>query len=120
LYFDLLRSVSPAEILAQRIVWSLVFLLLVIGLMHRWRFLRAALRSGSIWWRLALSALLVGCNWFLYITAVTSNEVIQASLGYFINPLVSVLLGMLFFAERLRPFQWLALSVARLDVVRPH
>ncbi|MBI3410324.1 MAG: EamA family transporter RarD [Planctomycetes bacterium] len=118
LYFVALRDVVPAaEILAQRVVWSLVFLALLIALSHRWQSLWLALRTPWVRWNLILSALLVGCNWYLYITAVVSHQVAQGALGYFINPLVNVLLGMLFFRERLRPLQWVALAAACTGVV---
>jgi chloramphenicol-sensitive protein RarD len=117
LYFHALVQVPPPEILAHRVVWSLVFLILLLAVAHRWKQLRVALRTPSIRWTLQLTSLLVGCNWFMYITAVVQHQVVQASLGYFINPLVSVLLGMVFFGERLRRLQWLAIASACAGVV---
>lgn len=112
LYLRALDRVAPLEILAQRIIWSVVFLALLVAVGRRWQDLRQAFTKPSIRWPLLLSALLVACNWLLYITAVDRLQVVQGSLGYFINPLVNVLLGMLFFRERLRPLQWLAVALA--------
>ncbi len=112
LYFRALQGVSPLEILAHRIVWSLLLLGGVLTYAQRSGALGDCLRNRA--WRrtLMLTALLIAVNWFVYITAVERKLIVQASLGYFITPLVNVVLGMLFFKERLRRLQWLALFLA--------
>lgn len=116
IYFKLVAHVAPAEILAHRIAWSAVFLVLLIGLLRRWRGVVAALASWRLFLPLLLSATILSANWFLYIVAVNSDQVLQASLGYYINPLVNVLLGMLFLKERLRPAQIVAVALAAIGV----
>jgi len=118
LYFTpIAAAIDPFEILCHRIVWSLLFVLLLIAVMRRWQALKAALTQPKVFGLLIVSALLVCCNWFVYIYGVASKQVVQTSLGYFTNPLVSVVLGMVFFRERLRPLQWVALGLAAVGVV---
>ncbi|EMY32215.1 integral membrane protein (rarD protein) [Arthrobacter crystallopoietes BAB-32] len=112
LYFAVLDPAGPLEIVANRIVWSLLFCLLLMTAMRSWRPFLAAMRSGRILGVLTLAAALIAVNWFTYTVAVLSERTVEASLGYFINPLVSVLLGVLLLKERLRPAQWAALGVA--------
>ena len=101
LYFALMRHINPLEVLAHRIVWSFVGVLIVLALLRRpWGWLRQALRRPVLLRMLAASAL-IAINWLTYIYAVTVNKVVEASLGYFINPLVNILFGVLFFGERL-------------------
>lgn len=118
LYFRAMQQVPPLEILAHRIVWSLAVLAGVITLLGRWAALRECLRSRRFLVTLVLTAGLIAVNWFVYIYAVDRRRVVQASLGYFINPLVSVFLGMLFFRERLRPLQVFALLLAAAGTLR--
>jgi chloramphenicol-sensitive protein RarD len=116
LYFKLLASIPPVEILIQRIFWSAsigALLLLVWKHPGWWQELRA---NPSRIVRLCLSGLLVGGNWLIYIWAVNNNHVLEASLGYYINPLINVLLGMIVLGERLRPLQWIAVGMAALGV----
>src|SRR5271166_3849269 len=116
-YFLLLRSVSPVEVLAHRMIWSLVFLSLVLAFRRQWSWLRPLTRQPKLVLSFALSAALLSGNWFLYIWAVNSGHVIDASLGYFINPLVSIVLGFVLLQERLRPAQWFAIFIAALGVL---
>ena len=104
LYFRPLseRVDNPLEILAHRIVWSLVFLALILTLAGRWRDLVVCLHP-SLLFALLLSALLIAANWYVYLLCVAGERITHASLGYFLTPLVSVLLGMIVFRERLRP-----------------
>ena len=111
LYFRALDHIAPTEILAHRILWGLPTALLFILAASRWKELRAALTLRRIGY-LAISATLIAINWLVYIWAVSAERVTEASLGYFINPLVSVLLGMLFFSETLRRAQWIAIVIA--------
>ena len=112
LYFRALRQIAPLELLAHRIVWSLLFLALILSLGKRWPRLWSCFRDRAICRTLVLTSFLIAVNWFVYITAVEQELLVHASLGYFITPLVNVLLGMLFFKERLRRLQWLALLFA--------
>jgi chloramphenicol-sensitive protein RarD len=112
LYFRVVGTVTPLEILAHRIVWSVVLVAAILTVWRRWPDLMRSLRSGRIVRLLLASALLVAVNWLVYIYGVWTERVLQTSLGYFINPLFSVVLGMVFFRERLRPWQWVALGLA--------
>lgn len=117
LYFRQIASVPSGEILVHRIVWSLVFVLVVLTLRRQWAWVRPVLRSPKVLLAFAASAVLLSVNWLTYIWAVNSGHVIEASLGYFINPLVNVLLGYTVLHERLRPVQWLALGIAGAGVL---
>jgi chloramphenicol-sensitive protein RarD len=112
LYFKAVQAVKPAELLAHRIVWCLLLLAAVLTLWRRWPHLRRCLTDRRVLVLLTASALLVGTNWLIYIHGVSTQRIVQTSLGYFINPLLSILLGLLFFGERLRPWQWLAVALA--------
>ncbi|MDX1582397.1 MAG: EamA family transporter RarD, partial [Thermoanaerobaculia bacterium] len=103
-------------ILAHRIVWSHVFLLLLITLRVRWFALRRILQQPRKLLILAATAILVSSNWFVYIWAVTHDQILQASLGYFINPLVIVLLGFVFLREQLARIEWAAVAIAAVGV----
>ena len=115
LYFRALDHIGPQEMLAHRILWGLPTALIFITLAARWKDLRAALTRRRIGY-LAISAALIALNWLVYIWAVSAERVTEASLGYFINPLVSVLIGMVFFSEKLRPAQWVAIAIASAGV----
>ncbi|WEF31866.1 EamA family transporter RarD [Pseudoduganella chitinolytica] len=117
LYFKALHEVPPVQILAHRMVWSLLFLCAVLTIRRQWQWLPDVLRRPRVVATFTLSALLLSANWFIYIWAVNNGHVIDASLGYFINPLVNVLLGLLVLKERLRPGQWAAIGVAALGVL---
>ncbi|MBW2635194.1 MAG: EamA family transporter, partial [Deltaproteobacteria bacterium] len=102
LYWKALGSVPAVEIVLHRIVWSFLFLMPLILLRKRWPAFRSALKNKKVMPALLASAILVSCNWLIYIWAVNAGHLLQASLGYYINPLVNVLLGMVFLRERLR------------------
>jgi chloramphenicol-sensitive protein RarD len=110
LYFKAL-TVSPLEILAQRVLWSALFLSLVLSVRGDWAHLRAGL-DRRVWLGSLLSATLLSINWFVYIWAVHAGRVVDGSLGYFITPLVSVVLGVVLLKEALRPAQWFAIGTA--------
>jgi len=112
LFFKRLHTVGPLEVVLHRVVWSLVFVLLVLAVLKRWAWLRAALRTPRVVGTFALSATLLTGNWLTYIWAVNNDHVLDASLGYFILPLVNVGLGFVFLHERPRRVQWLAFSIA--------
>jgi chloramphenicol-sensitive protein RarD len=116
-YFLLLKSVSPVEVLAHRMIWSLVFLSFVLAYRRRWSWLPPLSRQPILVASFAVSAALLSGNWFLYIWAVSNGHVIDASLGYFINPLVNIVLGFVLLHERLHPAQWIAVLIAALGVL---
>ncbi|HEY7222291.1 MAG TPA: EamA family transporter RarD [Micromonosporaceae bacterium] len=115
LYWRLLRPSTPLEILAHRIVWSLVFVLVLIAVSRSWRRLRGLLRARTIG-RIAVAATLIAINWGTYIYGVNADRVVETSLGYFINPLVTVLLGVIVLRERLSVPQWVAIGIGALAV----
>ena len=117
LYFKLLAGVPALEILMHRMLWSLVFLGLVLSARQQWQWLGAVARRPRVLAGFAASALLLAANWFIYIWSINHDRVIDASLGYFMTPLVNVLLGYLILRERLRPLQWLAVALAALGVL---
>jgi chloramphenicol-sensitive protein RarD len=112
LYFHPLHEVSAVQVIAHRIVWSCLFVLAWIGLRREFPALRATLADRSLLWRLAISATLITINWLTYVWGVTHGHVVETSLGYFIGPLVNVLLGVVLLSERLSPAQWAAVALA--------
>ena len=116
-YFKIIGSVPAAEVMLHRIVWAVPFGALIIHLRRQWPEVRRALtHRGMLGW-LATSALFIAVNWYVYIYAVQQNEVFQASLGYYINPLVYVLVGVMFLGESLRPLQLGAVLLATAGVL---
>ena len=109
LYFRAVSAVSSFEIIAHRVVWSVVLLFAVLAVTRQLGSLRVSIKQLLI---LFVTAALLSINWLVFVSAVTQGQVIATSLGYFINPLVSVFLGLIFLRERLRPLQWLALGIA--------
>ncbi len=116
LYFPLLEPAGGLEIVAHRIVWSLLFVALLITVLRRWSLVRAAVTDVRTMLVLAGASVLIAANWLVFVYGVNSGHVVETSLGYFINPLVSVLLGVVVFAERLRPLQWAAVGLAAVAV----
>lgn len=114
-FFGLLEGTGATEVLAHRVTWTLVLMLLVLAGLRRLKDLRAI--SPRVWLLVAAASGFIALNWGVYIYAVTSGRVVEAALGYFINPLVSVLLGVVFFRERLRPLQIAAVALAAVAVV---
>ena len=117
IYFKIVSDVEALEMLAHRIVWSLPFGALIIWLRHQWPEVKRALSHKRTFGFLALSALVISVNWLTYIYAVQNEHIFQASLGYYINPLVNVVLGMVFLRERLRAPQILAVVLATVGVI---
>jgi len=115
IYFHALGEVPPLQILAHRMLWSLGFLLIVLLLRRQWKWL-SVVRQPRVFFSFVLSALLLSANWLVYIWSVTNHHVIEASLGYFINPMVNIMLGYLVLKERLRTVQWVAIAIAALGV----
>ena len=116
LYFHAIDDVPPTQILAHRMLWSLLFLAIVLTVRRQWSWLRLA-RQPRVLGTFMASACLLSINWLIYIWAVNNNHVIESSLGYFINPLVNIMFGYLLLNERLRRTQWMAIGVAALGVV---
>lgn len=116
LFLHLLAAATTPEILAQRIVWSFVTMCVLLLGLRRTSWIRAALGRPRELARLALTASLISVNWVLYIWSINSGHVIDASLGYFINPLVNVVLGSVLLHERLRPWQKVPLALAAVGV----
>jgi chloramphenicol-sensitive protein RarD len=117
IYWKLLQHVDASEILAHRMLWSFVFMLLLIAIGREWRWLKTAVSQPRTLFLFVLSATLLGVNWLTYIWGVNNGYIVDTSLGYFINPLVNVLLGVLFLRERPRNGQWLAIGVATIGVI---
>jgi chloramphenicol-sensitive protein RarD len=116
IYFKALKQVAPLEILGHRIVWSLAVCAALLLALRRLQWLADLRRQPRVLAWFAASSILVAGNWFVYIWAVNAGRVVDASLGYFINPLVNVLIGAAFLHERLRPAQWAAVGVAAVGV----
>ncbi len=117
LYWKMLQSIPALEIIMHRIVWSFVFLLPIVLLQKRGREMLRVFSEPATLFMLLCTSLFIALNWLIYIWAVNHGHVLQASLGYYINPLVNVLLGMIFLKERLRPFQKLAVLLAGAGVL---
>ncbi|MBK5015569.1 MULTISPECIES: EamA family transporter RarD [Pantoea] len=116
-YFKLVKQVPATEIMTHRVIWSALFMLLLITLSRSWPGVRSVLRQPKKVLLLALTAVTVGSNWLLFIWAVNNQHMLEASLGYFINPLINVVFGMLFLRERFRRLQWLAVLLATIGVL---
>ncbi|MFL6134278.1 MAG: EamA family transporter RarD [Nocardioidaceae bacterium] len=117
LYFPLLEPAGAVEILAHRVAWSLATMLLVLVLSRRLPQFRALLARHRARNLLTIAAVVIAVNWGTYIWGVNNHRVVETSLGYFINPLVTVLMGVLILRERLRRWQWVALGIAGVAVV---
>ncbi|MGC1039227.1 EamA family transporter RarD [Pantoea agglomerans] len=116
-YFKLVKQVPATEIMTHRVIWSALFMLLLITLSRNWPGVRSVLRQPKKVLLLALTAVTIGGNWLLFIWAVNNQHMLEASLGYFINPLINVVFGMLFLRERFRRLQWLAVLLATVGVL---
>ncbi|MFF2024405.1 EamA family transporter RarD [Streptomyces sp. NPDC058171] len=117
LFWPLLKPTGAVEILAHRMVWSLVALALALLVVRRWAWIGTLLRQPRKLALIAVAAILIAVNWGVYIWAVNSGHVVEASLGYFINPLVTIAIGVLLLKERLRPWQWVAVGTGLTAVV---
>lgn len=117
LYFIILQPAGAVEIVANRVVWSLLFCALLTTATRAWSPLLAVLRDPRVFGTLAVAALLIAVNWLTYTWGVTNGHAIETSLGYFINPIVSVMLGVIVLKEKLRLLQWAAVGVGFIAVV---
>lgn len=117
LYWHALDHISAGEILIHRIVWSFVFLIILLTIRKNWGWIKGVIKAPKTLLFLFLAATLLSINWFIYIWGVNSGFVVETSLGYFINPLVNVLFGVIFFKEKIRIGQWLAIGFATIGVL---
>ncbi|MEZ9083182.1 EamA family transporter RarD [Vibrio harveyi] len=117
IYFKSIAEVSPLEILSHRVFWSFFLLAALLHFGRHWRSVRDIIKNKTKMMFLVSTAILVGANWLIFIWAVNSNHMLDASLGYYINPLINVLLGMVFLGERLRKLQWFAVVLAACGVL---
>ncbi len=116
-YFKYMADVPALEVLAHRIVWSVIFVGLLLIAAGRWGEVRAALRNRKLVAKLFLTALLISGNWLLFIWAVTHEHMLQGSLGYYINPLINVVMGVVLLGERLSKAKWIAVALTALAVL---
>jgi len=117
IYWKALHSLPAGEIMSHRMVWSFLFLMGVLAVTRRWGWVRTLLRQPKVLFTFMLTAALLSVNWLTYIWAVNAGFIVESALGYFINPLVNVLLGMVFLRERLRPWQAVAVLIAASGVL---
>ena len=116
IYFKTIAAVPAAEILTHRMIWSCALLMVLTLLARQWHKVQAVLRQPKVLLTLAFTSVTVGGNWLLFIWAINNGHMLDASLGYYINPLFNVLLGMLFLSEKLRRLQWWAVGLAVIGV----
>jgi chloramphenicol-sensitive protein RarD len=116
IYFKLLGAIPPVDIVAQRVIWSMPLLALLIAASRGWSKIREAIAQPRTIAILFLTALLIGANWLLYVYAVTSGHILASSFGYYLNPLANVLLGRFVLKERLSRLQWIAVAIAAAGI----
>lgn len=116
LYFTLLDQVAPIEVVVHRVIWSLFFVIFILVIGKKWRIFVAAFTKRNVL-LLGTAAIFLSVNWLVYVYAVSSDQVVQASLGYFVNPLISVAMGVVLLKERLRKAQWSAVGIAVIAVI---
>ena len=116
IYWKWLHNVPAVQVIGHRIGWSFILLMIAILATKQWTKFRSALTRRVLGVYL-IAGILLSFNWLIYVWAVNADHVVETSLGYFINPLFSVLLGMIFLKERLRPLQWLPIGLAALGVI---
>ena len=116
IYFKRLSAVSPLDIVAHRIAWSLLFLMILLAATRGWKQVREGIRDRRTMGLLVATSLLIAVNWLLYVYAVTSGHILAGSLGYYLNPLMNILLGRFILKERLTGLQWSAVAIAAAGV----
>jgi chloramphenicol-sensitive protein RarD len=116
IYWKFLKHVPATQLIGHRIIWSFVLLVGIVFISRKWPEFRAPISDKKVLIIYFVAAVLCGFNWFIYVWAVTAGCIVECSLGYFINPLLSVLLGVIFLRERLRLFQWIAIGLAAAGV----
>ena len=117
LYWPLLEPANPLEIVSHRAVWTLVFCFIVLAATKALKSTLVTLKRPTVAVKLFLSSLLISINWLVYIWATNNEHVVEASLGYYINPLIIIGFGVIFLKEKMRPLQWAAVAIATLGVL---
>ncbi|WP_227429682.1 EamA family transporter RarD [Psychrobacter sp. I-STPA6b] len=117
LYFKQLSAYQPIEIIGHRVVWTFICILMVLAVTRRWEWVQTIREKPAILVVTFASGILIATNWLTYVWAVSADQILAASLGYFISPLIGILMSMLLLKERLRPMQWLAVSLAIISVL---
>jgi chloramphenicol-sensitive protein RarD len=117
IYWKLIQDVPALEIIGHRIVWAFIFVLIVVAVTRDQNGLKSALRNRKILLTYLVTGILLSINWLVYVWAVNAGFIVDTSLGYFINPLVNVVLGVIFLRERLRLWQWIPVGIATLGVL---
>jgi chloramphenicol-sensitive protein RarD len=117
IYWPYLEPASSLEILSHRVVWSLITLFIIISFLKQWPIVFDAVKIKKAAWLLLLGSIFISINWGVFIWAVGNDRVVDTALGYFMNPLVSVALGLIIFREKLRPLQWIAVAIAFVAVL---
>ncbi|MFY8300781.1 EamA family transporter RarD [Pseudoalteromonas sp. SS15] len=117
IYFKQIESIAALEILTHRVIWSVLFLILIVFAAKQWHQIQHVIKKPKLLGMLCISSTLLGFNWVLFIWAVNNDHMLDASLGYYINPLLNVLLGVIFLSERLRKWQIIAVAIASLGVL---
>jgi chloramphenicol-sensitive protein RarD len=117
LYWPLLEPANPLEIVSHRAVWTLVFCLIVLAITHALKSTLATFRRPKVAIKLFLASVLISINWLIYIWATNNDHVVEASLGYYINPLIIIAFGVVLLKEKMRRLQWVAVSIASVGVI---
>ena len=117
LYWPLLQPATPLEMVSHRAVWSLVICVIALAIMHQLKSTFALMLSPGVFWKFVLAAVFISANWLAYIWAVNNEQIVEASLGYYMQPILLVLLGIFVFKEELRRIQWVAFIVAAIGVI---
>jgi chloramphenicol-sensitive protein RarD len=117
IYWKWLQQVDAVQLIGHRIGWSFLMLMIFVVFTQQFKALRLAVANRRVFWIYFVAAILIGINWLVYVWAVNASFIVETSLGYFINPLLSVLMGVLFLRERLRPWQWLPVALAASGVI---
>ena len=117
LYWPLLEPANPLEIVSHRAVWTLVFCLIVLAITHALKSTLATFRRPKVAIKLFLASVLISINWLIYIWATNNDHVVEASLGYYINPLIIIAFGVILLKEKMRKMQWVAVSIATVGVI---
>ena len=116
LYWKQLKQVPAIQLIGHRIIWSFIFVFAIVIISHQFRAFKTEAFKKNVLGIYSIAALLIGMNWLIYVWAVNADYIVETSLGYYINPLLSVLLGVIFLRERLRPMQWLPVILATIGV----
>lgn len=117
IYWKLLKAIPSDQLVGHRVIWSFVFMLIILLVTRQFTGLRQALRKPKVIRTYLIASALIGTNWLVYVWGVNAGYIVETSLGYFINPLVSVILGVVILREKIRPWQWLPVGLAAVGVI---